>query len=172
MNYNITVKQVTGREEMNDACSATIGKEGHPDLLSMLQAGHSPIREYEYIINCDIPTYVATHLVRHAATGQRPYVQSMRDDRGGKILQGTGMTVDRNTVVHFRWRINAQHIIDISRKRLCNQCDKQTIIVWKLILQELYKLTPELSKVCMPECEFRGNVCWEYKSCGLYPKGE
>ena len=119
--YNIEVKQLTGIEEMNRACSATIGKKGRPSLLKMLHAEHSPIREIEFEITCEIPTYVSVHLVRHSATGQRHYVQSMRTDRGGNG------TENRDTIVKHRMRLNAQHLIDMSRKRMCNQSEKQTL---------------------------------------------
>ncbi len=162
--YNIQVRLLTGIEEMNEACSATIGKQGKPSLIKMLESQHSPIREIEFVINCDIPSYVAMHLRTHSATGQRHYILSKRTDRGGNGKE------DRNTIVHHRMRLNAQHLIDMSRKRLCHKAEKQTVKIWNLICEEAMQLMPELALVLMPECEFRGGTCFELQSCGKFPK--
>jgi hypothetical protein len=156
------INLLQGTNEMHKACSATIGKEGKPSLLAMLHSEHSPIRSLLFEIEVNIPTFISVHLVRHSSTGQLHYVQSMRDDRGG-----TG-TEDRNTLVQHRMILNAQHIIDMSRKRLCNKSHKSTTKVWQNILKEIFKIMPEMKEVCKPQCEYRGNTCFELSSCGLH----
>ena len=46
----------------------------------ILKARHSPIRELKFVFYLhDVPSWVATHLVRH--THAQPYVKSQRNDR-------------------------------------------------------------------------------------------
>ena len=146
--------------DLDNAASSTIGKDIKPNLQAMLHAEHSPIRSIMFRIEIDIPSFVSTHFVRHSATGQQHYVRSMRDDRGG-----TGKE-DRNTTVKHAIILNAQHIIDISKRRLCSKSHKETIKAWNQILQKVFEILPELEECCMPMCEYRGGVCYEHKSCG------
>lgn len=63
---------------------------------------------------------------------------------------------------------NAQAIINISRKRLCNCASPETREAWKLFLDEVVKPNePELYSVCVKECIYRG-FCPEFKSCGYH----
>jgi len=157
----IEVKQLTDKSLMYEACGATLGREiSKPDLFQMLKSEHSPIRCLMFKIVVEIPSFVSVHFVRHSATGQLHFVQSLRDDRGG-----TGKE-DRNTPVRHMMILNAQHLIDISRKRLCSKAHPETRVAWQRILIELACHMPELLYVCKPECEYRGGTCYELKGCG------
>ncbi|MFQ3674971.1 MAG: thymidylate synthase ThyX, partial [Endomicrobiia bacterium] len=66
---------------------------------------------------------------------------------------------------------NAQAIINISRKRLCNQAAKETREAWKMLLETIKEQEPEIYKVCVPDCIYRG-WCYEFKSCGYHKTPE
>lgn len=128
----------------------------------MLLAEHSPIRSGRLIINVyDIPSFVIGHFVRHNI-GFVPFVSTLRSDR-----VDYDKVPDRNTLQNVRFDGNFQSFINISRKRLCNCASKETIEVWKAIMEEVKKFEPELYAVCVRECIYRG-FCPEYKSCGYH----
>lgn len=125
----------------------------------ILLAEHSPIRSGRLIINVyDIPSFVITHFVRHHI-GIEKYVATFRSDR-----VDYDEIPNRNTLQNMRLDINFQAFINISRKRLCNCASKETIYVWNMILEEVYKYEPELVDVCVRECVYRG-FCPEMFQC-------
>ena len=108
----------------------------------------------------DIPYWVSVHLVRHKI-GVEHFVSTQRTDRTG---------IDRSELpqsapVSHTMVINAQALINISRKRLCNQASSDTREVWRMVIDEVGKHEPELANLCVPECVYRG-FCPEMKSCG------
>ena len=155
--------------EIADAARTTIGMEageGEPSSnwkRKMLLAEHSPIRKIH--INwkwTDLLWWVQTHFTRHKF-GVEWWVSTSRSDRTG---------IDRSTIgqdapVNVEGEANLQAIINISRKRLCNQASKETREAWKEFLEGLKDIEPELVSVCVPECCYRG-WCYEYKSCGFH----
>ena len=153
--------------EVLNACRTTVGKnriEKQPKAKwrkNILLAEHSPIRKLQISVKCyDVKSWVATHFVRHHI-GVEKYVQTQRTDRTGvdrdELPQGALVTLELD--------LNAQAIINISRKRLCMQASKETRELWKLILEEVKKELPELYEVCVPECVYRG-FCPELYTCG------
>ena len=167
-NIKVTVTDVGGSyRDVADAARTTIGlEEGNKEvsdnyMLRMYRAEHSPIRlrEFKIVIeNC--PSWVATHFVRHHI-GVEKFVSTQRTDRTG---------VDRNKLpqdspVRLQMNCNAQAMINISRKRLCNQASKETRMIWKKVLEELRKIDKPLYDSCVSECIYRGH-CPEYKGCG------
>jgi hypothetical protein len=66
---------------------------------------------------------------------------------------------------------DAQAMINISRKRLCNQASKETREAWLAVVNLIKDTQPELYKVCVPDCIYRG-WCFEYKSCGYHKTPE
>lgn len=152
-----------------DAARTTIGMDagdGEPSASwkrRILLAEHSPIRKLHISwVWQDIKSWVSVHFVRHKF-GIEHWVQSQRTDRTG---------VDRNklpqsTLVNHECEANAQAIINISRKRLCNQASVDTQFAWMKFLSELKNIQPELFSVCVPDCVYRG-WCYEYKSCGYH----
>lgn len=154
-------------QDVKNAAMNTIGKESgsYPDSewkRKILLAEHSPIRLIELTIRIeDLPYWISVHLVRHKI-GIEHFVKTQRTDR-------TGVNRDQlpqNALVDHTIRINAQAIINISRKRLCMQASKETRNMWEMIISEISKYEPELASVCVPECLYRG-FCPEMKSCGF-----
>lgn len=113
----------------------------------LLLAEHSPLRHSLITIDViDIPFYVMGHFVRHHV-GVTPYVSTSRSDRTG---------VDRSTrkqtdPICMRLDLNIQSLINISRKRLCNQADSETIKVWTAILDKVREYDEDIYWACVPE---------------------
>lgn len=153
-------------QEVKDAAMNTIGKESGACPTSewkkkILLAEHSPIRLLTFTIRLtDLPYWVSVHLTRHKI-GVEHFVSTQRTDRTG---------VDRDklpqcALVTHTMVINAQALINISRKRLCHQAARETTNAWEEVLSVLQDVEPELWSVCAPECVYRG-FCPEMNCCG------
>lgn len=152
-----------------DDCRSTVGKEslGHEPSADfkrrILISEHSPIRNI--IVRWrwnDIPTWAATHWVRHK---WECYVKTQRSDRTG---------VDRNKLpqdapVTFTGIANAQHLIDTWRKRLCYQAAPETREYAEDFKIALHEVEPEISDVLVPQCVYRFG-CPELQNCGYFKK--
>ena len=163
---NITVTKITGKSLVDLACSYTAGQPVDvKSMHRMYKAEHSPIRTQLFLIEMhDIPTFVSVHLVRHKI-GVEHYVRSNREDRGGNSQ------ADRLTPVDHMMFINAQSLINMSRKRLCSQASIETQRVMTEIKHLIRKQDPALADAMVADCEYR-NGCYEFRSCGRYIKGE
>ena len=133
---------------------------------TILEAGHSPIRELWFGIKMQIPYYVSVHFVRHHI-GVNHYVQTQRNDRQGNYDR-TKATQD--TMVSHVMSINAQELIFMSHKRLCSQASAETRTVMKEICKQVEELFPEFIGLLVPECVYRGYTCTEFYPCGLAEK--
>lgn len=135
--------------------------------IRLLMAEHSPIRTLMFTIKMEIPYYVSTHFVRHKI-GVEHFVQSQRNDRQNKYNRNEA---PQNSIVSHIMDINAQGIINIAHKRLCNQADKETIKVMQEIKRKIIETNPEFECVLIPMCEYKNNWCDEFYSCGRINKG-
>lgn len=163
----ITVKRVTNWNRVLNAARKTVGKKAieiEPSdkfKNSILKAEHSPIRLLEYDIDFEeIPSYIVQHLVRHHE-GCEKFVLSKRPDRGG----GDPNKVTRLTPVNMSMTCNAQALINISRKRLCNRSSKGTRDAWNEVKNQIKYIDPFMSKYMVRECIYRG-FCPEMECCG------
>ena len=128
----------------------------------MLLCEHSPIRSGRIIINVyDVPSFAITHFVRHHQ-GLEKFVATFRDDR----LEYDEVP-NRNTLQNFRLDINFQAFINMSRRRCCTGASYETRMIWKLILDTIREVEPELADVCVADCVYRGH-CYEYTSCNYH----
>lgn len=129
----------------------------------MLLAEHSPIRQLSIKWKWfNIKYWVSTHFVRHWL-GIEHYVRTQRDDRTGVARDDKG----QGSLVEHEGLANAQALINISRKRLCNQASKETRQAWQELLYSIQYIEHELYTACVPDCIYRGH-CYEYKSCGYH----
>jgi hypothetical protein len=113
-----------------------------------------------------LKSWISVHFVRHKI-GIEHWVRTQRSDRTG---------IDRNELsqnneVEHEILADAQAMINISRKRLCNQASKETREAWLTVVNLIKDTQPELYKVCVPDCIYRG-WCFEYKSCGYHKTPE
>lgn len=128
----------------------------------ILEARHSPIRwlRYSFLFE-DIPSNIATHLCRHVHA--QPYVSSLRNDRQDTM---DGDAARRDTPVNMILDVNAEELMVIANKRLCNKAAPKT----REVVQEMCRLaedvTPELKGLLVPMCDYQGGVCHEMYPCG------
>lgn len=154
--------------EVADAARTTIRRdegEGEPSAKwkkRILLAEHSPIRKLCFNWKwLDLPYWVSVHFVRHKY-GIEHFVSTQRTDRTG---EDRAAKMQDAPVMHECFA-NAQAIMFISRRRLCNQASPETRAAWKLVVDEIAKVEPELAACCVPECVYRG-FCPEFKPCGF-----
>ncbi len=159
--------------EVADSANTTVNKEaGIKEPSSqwkrrMLLCEHSPIRQLLIKFKWyEIKYWVSVHLVRHKI-GIEHWVRTQRSDRTGVDREN----LSQSSLVEHEILVNAQAMINISRKRLCNQAAKETREAWLAVLDSIKDKEPEIYKVCVPDCIYRG-WCYEYKSCGYHKTSE
>ena len=160
----VHIEKLTTVELARKACSFTT--HGQIDSVMTLdkiyRCEHSPMRTQIFWIEMrGIPSFVSTHLVRHKI-GVESFVQTMRDDRGANEV------ANRLTEVNHAMLINAQAVISMARKRLCFKAHKETRLLMEAVKCGIVRVDLYLAWAMVPECEYRGGVCHELKSCGRY----
>ena len=154
-------------QNVKNATMNTIGKSkgAYPDdewKHSLLMAEHSPIRKLHYSWRwINLPYWVSVHFVRHKI-GIEHFVKTQRTDRTG---------TDRNelpqgALVNHECEADAQAMINISRKRLCNCASPETREAWQLVKDKVAEKEPQLARCMVRECVYRG-FCPEMFGCGF-----
>ncbi len=166
--YSKLIKTIGTWQDVATAANTTVHKSEclkEPSSKwkrKLLLAEHSPIRNLIFVITMyDLPSWVSVHFVRHKI-GVEHFVSTQRTDRTGKDRN----LLQQNEPVTHQLTINAQAIINISRKRLCTNASPETREAWKSVLETIKASQPELYSVCVPECVYRG-FCPEMKCCGF-----
>ena len=173
----ITIKTLTSNQEVLNAARTTVWKD---DLMKeptkkfmndIYMGEHSPIRCKIFMIEYKgMKRWIADHFVRHHV-GVTPFMSTQREDRNDEIMaisveEGNPRDeAKQGSLVNLKLLVNAQALINISRKRLCGQAHEETQEVWLITLSELLPIDKELFEVCVPECVYRG-FCPEKKCCG------
>ncbi|MBB1125499.1 hypothetical protein [Thiospirillum jenense] len=152
----VTAIKLTDEVLMRTACDFTRDPNAEPSKMTldrMYQCEHSPMRTQLFWIEMhQIPTFVSVHLVRHNV-GVTHFVQSKRDQ-----------LADRNTPINHAMLINAQELVNMSRKRLCKKSADETRHVWKTVKNEIAKIDYALAERMVADCIYRGK-CHELNSC-------
>lgn len=169
------IEQVTPWKRALNAARRTIGKaplSKEPSKswrAKMLLAEHSPIRlvEFEWTWS-GIKQWVTTHIVRHHE-GCEKMVHSQRGDRRA-ILEEYGVEtrdqLPQGAENDMDMSANAQALINISRKRLCNCASRETREAWKQVQESIREVDPVMAEKMVPECIYRG-FCPEFMNpCG------
>lgn len=155
--------------EVADSANTTVNKDAGTKEPSsqwrrrMLLCEHSPIRQI--LVKCkwyELRSWISVHFVRHKF-GIEHWVRTQRTDRTNIYRD----ELPQGNLVEHEFEANAQAMINISRKRLCNQASKETREAWQAVLEAIREDQPELYSVCVPDCIYRG-WCYEYKSCGYH----
>ena len=129
----------------------------------MLRCEHAPIRQVFIRAKwTDLPYWVSVHFVRHKV-GIEHFVRTQRSDRTGEDRNGKS----QDSPVEHEILASYQAILSISRKRLCACASKETQQAWRILLEAIKGVDPELYEACVPDCVYRG-WCMEYKSCGYH----
>lgn len=154
--------------EVKQRALVTIGKSAKtpPDeewKMKMLNARHSPIRRlhFSFLIE-NIPSWVSVHFVRHHV-GIQPYVRSQRNDRQDNYDRAAAR---QDAPVNMILDMNAEALMNLANKRLCNQASKETRMVMKMMCDLVVEKCPEFKPFLVPMCEYHGGVCREIHSCG------
>lgn len=137
----------------------TIGKEmkTEPDMEwkhAILRARHSPIRTLQFAFYLEgVPYWVSTHLARHVHA--QPFIRSQRNDRQDEYDRNAAR---QDAPVDMIWYMNAEELIAIAEKRLCN-----------LAAPETQKVVSEMCEIVQRKCpEFFGLLtthCWRFGWC-------
>lgn len=132
----------------------------------MLMSEHSPIRRIKFYWRWSgLKSWVSVHMVRHKigiehwVSTQRPDRTDNQDKDRDKLPQGA--------LVNHACEADAQALINISRKRLCECASTQTRLAWKTVKEKVAETEPELANCMVRECIYRG-FCPEMFSCGYY----
>ena len=167
----VTVEPVEGswKRAMNLA-RRTVGK---PELdkepsdkfkFKVLIQEHSPIRAVEYILHFErIRQWVTVHLVRHWL-GFIPFVHSQREDR--RVLDVPRDELPQGAENDMDVLVNAQSLINVSKKRLCHKASPETRKAWEDVREQIHKIDPAMAAVMVPECIYRGFCPYGKDSCG------
>ena len=143
----------------------TVGKESETEPTQewkhkILEARHSPIRVLKFAFELELPYWVSVHLCRHIHA--QPFVKSQRNDRQSDY--------DRNKApqdesVKMIWYMNAEELMIIANKRLCNQASAETRQIVKMMCDEVLRVCPEFDDLLVPMCQYHGGKCHEMFSC-------
>lgn len=126
----------------------------------ILYARHSPIRYLQFSFYIECPYWVSVHLCRHVHA--QPYIKSQRNDRQKKYDRNSA---PQNAPVQMIWDMNAEELMTIANKRLCNQTASETRTIVKMMCDSVIKLNPEFEGVLVPACINQGGVCHEIFPC-------
>ena len=164
----VQVIQETPWSRALDAARRTIGKEPlHKEpnknwKAKILLAEHSPIKLVEYAIHFkELRQWVGVHLLRHEH--MLPFIHSQREDR--RKLDCSRDELPQGSLNDQDFIVNAQTLINVSRKRLCRCASKETQEAWKSVKNEISKFDEVMADKMVPNCVYSG-FCRELKCCG------
>ena len=186
----VTVTQDTSWNRALNAARKTWGKnklekEPSEEWKKMaLMAEHSPIKLVEYTISFkDLRQWVGVHLLRHPFV--LPFIHTQRVDKRDldeyvdKVMSILSDDVKNDPSFNKRdylfqgqtndqdFVVNAQTLINISKKRLCNCASKETRDAWKAVQDAIREFDPVMASFMVPSCVYRG-FCPEKDSCGYW----
>ena len=130
----------------------------------ILKAEHSPIRTLWFAFKIEMPYWVSVHFVRHKY-GIEHFVQSQRDDRANNDIPRTEKP-QGEMVSHIMY-VNAQELMSMARRRLCNQASAETREIMIMIVKEVLETNPEFKGLLVPMCRYQGR-CPEIMPCGKF----
>lgn len=186
----VEVVQETPWKRALNAARRTIGKKPLDKDPSddwkkkVIMAEHSPIKLVEYRISyADLRQWVGVHLIRHEHS--LPMIHSQRGDRRDidamieKVMSILGDDIKNSPDFNKRdylfqgevndqdFYVNAQTLINISRKRLCACASPETRYAWKLVKEAINEFDPIMAAFMVPNCIYRGR-CPEIETCGYH----
>lgn len=126
----------------------------------ILKARHSPIRRLFFSFYIECPYWVSVHLSRHIHA--QPYIKSQRNDRQNEYDRNDA---PQSQMVSMIWDMNAEELMVIANKRLCNKASKETSEVVRRMCGLVLEAMPEFEGLLVPNCIYNGGVCHEINSC-------
>lgn len=143
----------------------TIGKEAVKEPTQewkhkILESRHSPIRVLQFAFELELPYWVSVHLCRHIHA--QPFVRSQRNDRQSEYDR---TKAPQDEPVKMIWHMNAEELMIVANKRLCQQASEETRQIIQKICDETLKVCPEFEGLLVPMCQYQGGICHEFFSC-------
>lgn len=117
---------------------------------------------------CDALTDTLETQIENIEDGSFPYTReavldNLRDSV--EIIKELPERFDRYAPTDLMCLINAEAIINMSRKRLCTKASKETREIWQKVCELIEECDPNLYPHLVKPCVATG-VCREHKSCG------
>ena len=131
--------------------------------MKMLISEHSPIRLLKVRWLWEgLKSWISVHFSRHKF---ECFISTQRTDRTG--IDRSELSQD--ALVNFEGEANAQHLIDVARKRLCYCSSQETREQMEDLKITLMKNsdTYEVGFVLVPNCIYRYG-CPEFEKCGHF----
>lgn len=125
----------------------------------ILRARHSPIRRLHFSFYIECPYWVSVHLCRHIHA--QPYVKSQRNDRQSAYDRNTA---PQNETVSMIWDVNAEELMVIANKRLCQLASEETRKVVEMMCDLVRDEYPEFRGLLVANCLYTGD-CKEMYPC-------
>ena len=156
-------------QDIKDSTMNTIGKDTGKYPTSeykrrLILAEHSPIRRLKFYWRwSDLKYWVSVHIVRHKI-GIEHWVSTQRTDRTGVNRD----EIPQSALVKHACEADAQAMINISRRRLCNCASKETRDAWQQVKDKVAQYgEAELASCMVRECVYRNGLCPEMFTCGF-----
>lgn len=117
----------------------------------ILKSEHSPIRTLWFAYKLEVAYYISVHYCRHKY-GVEHFVQSQRDDRNDNPIPRAEKP-QGEMVSHILY-VNAQELMFMARRRLCNQASKETREVMEEIVRQTLEVCPQMEGLLVPNCKY------------------
>lgn len=132
----------------------TIGKDSvkEPEWIwkhDILKARHSPIRVLPFVFKLEVPYWVSVHLCRHVHA--QPFVKSQRNDRQSEYDRNVA---PQDALVDMIWYMNAEELMVIANKRLCQTASEETRQIVQMMCDEVLKVNDEFRGLLVPMCKY------------------
>lgn len=177
----VEVVRETGWDRAYAAALRTQGKDSKGKtptdkwVVRSIMAEHSQIKLVEYRISFkDLRQWVGVHLLRHPFV--LPFIHSQRSDRDAERMNEAVdkvMSIIEDDVKNdpdfnmrdYRFQgegndqdfyVNAQTLVNISRKRLCTTASRETRYAWAIVKNAIKEFDPMMAHCMVRQCVYRG----------------
>lgn len=161
-----------GKRADRQKCSDASFDEQYNYFRKCFLAEHSTIENLTFRVFCDESRGDVNNQIVRATKGHpRFQVQSSRPDWNN----GAPRKPSNETFVYFNSVWSPLSWMQMCRQRLCKNAMKETRMwVHSVLLDMKDSGDPffvALYRCCVPQCVYRGNVCYELKPCGMFRSG-
>jgi hypothetical protein len=138
------------------ACERTSGRKINDlDMEKLYNAEHSPAYTQWFWIDVEnVEPYIHTHFRTHEKLGCQFFVETSRKGQDRK----------QKPMISFSFICNAQHLINMARKRLCRKADPKVCAIMQTIEREMYGVDRDLAVNLRANCAYRMG-CPEIHPC-------
>lgn len=181
---NINDWRLVKRESMRTMGADPYTEWKNPDRKwkhAILKARHSPIRLLNYVVEFDnIPYCYAMHLARHVHV--QPYIASQRPDHQMKAsvtidfdkddyTEFDRLCMPEGTLVHMTLYMNAEALMVMAEKRLCNKASEFTRFMVRTMCTLIEQDEKAYIGLLHPRC-IKGEKCIEMHPCDAWRPGK